>query len=126
MPSPWLAIKHAKDALKKDRKGRLACFSPCAEQVQRTLVEIQNQGFVELEMFEVINRPLEAEEIICSPLPEASNDLDANNKRPLTTVNIKQIFSRFKAEIKGHTSYLYFASLLPECDAPSVAVDSST
>ena len=43
VPSPWLAIKHAKRALKTG--GRLCCYSPCIEQVQRNCAAMREEGF---------------------------------------------------------------------------------
>ena len=115
LPSPWLAIAHAKAALKKDRPTRVACFSPCMEQVQRTLPELASHGFSEIEMYEVVLRPLEVEEIQVAGLPDQDGGSVAGRKRPLAQT---MPMAKHKAEIKGHTSYLYFASLLPDTPSP--------
>jgi tRNA (adenine57-N1/adenine58-N1)-methyltransferase len=46
LPSPWDALKSCKEAFKKDRIGRICCFSPCIEQVQRTCLHLKENGFV--------------------------------------------------------------------------------
>lgn len=108
LPSPWLAIGHAKTSLLKDRLCRLACFSPCMEQVQRTLPELISHGFHEIEMFEIVLRPLEVEELpIVAPLAEPSQ---IGRKRQMENT---MLAAKHRADIKGHTSYLYFATLLP-------------
>lgn len=108
LPSPWLAIAHAKRSLRRDRLARIACFSPCMEQVQRTLTVLLEEGFGELEMFEIVQRPLEVEEITLD-----AQRTRAGQKRALDEAR-PQLVSKYRTAIKGHTSYLYFASLLPQ------------
>ncbi|KAH9959767.1 S-adenosyl-L-methionine-dependent methyltransferase [Russula dissimulans] len=45
LPAPWEAIEHAKVALRKDRLTRICCFSPCIEQVLRTVSALNDAGF---------------------------------------------------------------------------------
>jgi tRNA (adenine57-N1/adenine58-N1)-methyltransferase len=45
LPSPWEALPFAKDAFKTNRIGRICCFSPCIEQVQRTVEALKELGF---------------------------------------------------------------------------------
>jgi tRNA (adenine57-N1/adenine58-N1)-methyltransferase len=37
MPSPWKAVAHAKNAIKKISGGKVASFSPCVEQIYQTV-----------------------------------------------------------------------------------------
>jgi tRNA A58 N-methylase Trm61 len=43
LPEPWLAIPHAAAALKPNKS--VCCYSPCMEQVQRTIAALQAEGF---------------------------------------------------------------------------------
>ena len=54
LPRPYDVIKHAKLALKKS--GRICCFSPCIEQVQKNSLELHSHGFIEVETIEVLKR----------------------------------------------------------------------
>ena len=46
LPSPWDAIASSKKALKKGRVGRLCSFSPCMEQVIKTVETLKEHGFI--------------------------------------------------------------------------------
>ena len=45
LPAPWDAVPHAKAALRTDRPARICCFSPCIEQVLRTVAALNAAGF---------------------------------------------------------------------------------
>jgi len=55
LPQPWDAIDHA-DAFLKDA-GRIVTFSPCIEQVQRTVTRLLEKNYTDLRTFECIRRP---------------------------------------------------------------------
>ncbi|OSD07354.1 GCD14-domain-containing protein [Trametes coccinea BRFM310] len=57
LPAPWDAVEHAKKALRKDRVTRICCFSPCMEQVLRTVSALNEAGFTEITMYETLLRP---------------------------------------------------------------------
>ncbi|KDR82962.1 hypothetical protein GALMADRAFT_220963 [Galerina marginata CBS 339.88] len=59
LPAPWDAVEHAKKALRKDRITRICCFSPCIEQVLRTVSALNEAGFTEITMYETLLRPIE-------------------------------------------------------------------
>ncbi|KAF8799358.1 GCD14-domain-containing protein [Phlegmacium glaucopus] len=63
LPAPWDAVEHAKNALRKDRTTRICCFSPCMEQVLRTVNALNEAGFTEITMFETLVRPIEVFQI---------------------------------------------------------------
>ncbi|KAA1469724.1 tRNA methyltransferase complex GCD14 subunit [Dentipellis sp. KUC8613] len=67
LPAPWEAVEHAKTALRKDRSGRICCFSPCMEQVLRTVSALNDAGFTEITMYETLLRPHEVSQVPALP-----------------------------------------------------------
>ncbi len=113
LPAPWEAIEHAKRTLRKDRPTRVCCFSPCAEQVQRTCEALRTSGFYEVEMFEVLLRDhivtkLDLKKDI---LPD---NLASSSSFPNASNPSSMLVSRPTDGMRGHTSYLTFATLIPD------------
>ncbi|KAK9247625.1 tRNA methyltransferase complex GCD14 subunit-domain-containing protein [Lipomyces tetrasporus] len=68
LPSPWIAIPHLKTVISKKKIVRICCFSPCMEQVQRTIEALQKEGWLDIEMVEVSCKRWEArKEMIRKP-----------------------------------------------------------
>ncbi|KAF9013152.1 1-methyladenosine methyltransferase catalytic subunit Gcd14 [Cyathus striatus] len=82
LPAPWDAVDHAKKALRKDRITRICCFSPCMEQVLRTVSTLNDAGFTEITMYETLLRPHEITSVP-PPLPvsQISTKLKAAERR---------------------------------------------
>jgi len=59
MPTPWLVVPHAYNALKNT--GVFASFSPTIEQVIRTVEAMRKTGFLEVETFECLVRKYQVE-----------------------------------------------------------------
>ncbi|KAG8921710.1 tRNA (adenine-N(1)-)-methyltransferase catalytic subunit trm61 [Tulasnella sp. 417] len=59
LPAPWEAIPSAKLALKKTQSTRICCFSPCAEQVLRTVSALNDSGFTSITMYETLLRTID-------------------------------------------------------------------
>ncbi|OZJ03332.1 hypothetical protein BZG36_04227 [Bifiguratus adelaidae] len=57
LPAPWEAIGSAKKAFKTRRSGKICCFSPCIEQVTKTVSALNEHGFVDITMYECLSRP---------------------------------------------------------------------
>lgn len=60
LPSPWDAITQLDPVMAADKKINICCFSPCIEQVDRTVKALQEHGWTKIEMVEVNNRRWEA------------------------------------------------------------------
>ncbi|KAG0301704.1 tRNA (adenine-N(1)-)-methyltransferase catalytic subunit trm61 [Dissophora globulifera] len=56
LPAPWEAVASAKRAFKQDKIGKICTFSPCIEQISRTVTALNEQGFVEIQMYECLIR----------------------------------------------------------------------
>ncbi|KAH0826207.1 tRNA methyltransferase complex subunit Cpd1 [Lanmaoa asiatica] len=63
LPAPWDAIDHAKKALRNDCPTRICCFSPCMEQVLRTVSALNEAGFTDITMYETLLRPHEVQQL---------------------------------------------------------------
>ena len=83
------------------------------EQVQKTLPELLNHGFCELEMHEVIVRHMDVDE---SPFASTSRAKETVGKKHLLRPSL--FTAKHKSDSRGHTSYLYSATLLPAQPLP--------
>ncbi|XP_020772944.2 tRNA (adenine(58)-N(1))-methyltransferase catalytic subunit TRMT61A [Boleophthalmus pectinirostris] len=117
IPSPWDAVGHAKNALKR-QGGRACSFSPCIEQVQRTCAAFSDHGFSELCTVEIL---LQVHDVrtVSLPLPDFGPNPDLNqdqnqdqnhnqNQSGPGAVTIKTTTA--PREIPGHTGFLTFAT----------------
>ncbi|KAF5360559.1 hypothetical protein D9756_005055 [Leucocoprinus leucothites] len=77
LPAPWDAVEHAKKALRKDRITRICCFSPCMEQVLRTVAALNEAGFTEVSMYETLLRPHEVTQV---PQPQLIGEVSSGLK----------------------------------------------
>lgn len=57
LPSPWKATKHASDIIKLG--GRQCNFSPCIEQVEKTIAKLSKLGFGNFVTYECLERKFE-------------------------------------------------------------------
>lgn len=60
LPSPWTAIPHLKSVVSKTSKVGICCFSPCIEQVDKTIEALEENGWTGIEMVEIAGRRWEA------------------------------------------------------------------
>lgn len=60
LPAPWEAVGHATKALRRDTVTRICCFSPCIEQVLKTVTALNEHGFTDVETFESLVRTHES------------------------------------------------------------------
>ena len=64
LPAPWLALKHLirgppSSPLNPTTSIHLCTFSPCIEQVQRTIAALRQLGWLEIEMVEIAAKRIE-------------------------------------------------------------------
>lgn len=60
LPSPWTAIPHLKKVVSSKSRVGICCFSPCIEQVEKTVKALQENGWSSIEMIEVFGKRWEA------------------------------------------------------------------
>lgn len=60
LPAPWEAVPFAKEVLRQDVSTRICCFSPCIEQVLRTVTSLSEHGFTDVTMYESLVRTHES------------------------------------------------------------------
>lgn len=60
LPAPWEAVSCATQALRRNSVGRVCCFSPCIEQVLKTVSALTEHGFTDVETFESLVRTHES------------------------------------------------------------------
>ncbi|WFD42227.1 guanidinoacetate N-methyltransferase [Malassezia psittaci] len=56
LPAPWEAIENVRASLRKDVMTRICCFSPCIEQVLRTVNALSEHGFNDISTYESLIR----------------------------------------------------------------------
>lgn len=60
LPAPWEAIPFVPSVLNPSHTTRICCFSPCIEQVLRTVKALYEHGFKDVEMYESLVRTHES------------------------------------------------------------------
>jgi tRNA (adenine57-N1/adenine58-N1)-methyltransferase len=65
MPQPWEAIEKVKHYLKLS--GTLVSFSPTIEQIKKTTLVLREQGFFEINTYELIKRKMQVKENATRP-----------------------------------------------------------
>lgn len=63
LPAPWLALKHLtrspSSPLDPHTASHICTFSPCIEQVQRTITSLRSLGWLDIEMVEIAAKRIE-------------------------------------------------------------------
>ncbi|BFZ54572.1 tRNA (adenine-N(1)-)-methyltransferase catalytic subunit trm61 [Savitreella phatthalungensis] len=73
LPAPWDAIEHL--TVHTSTTTRICCFSPCIEQVQKTVLSLKEHGWTGIDCFEVSMREWEARKGLQRNLGEAVDRL---------------------------------------------------
>jgi tRNA A58 N-methylase Trm61 len=137
LPAPWEAIGSAKEAFKQDRTGKICCFSPCIEQVARSVIALEEHGFIDITMYECLIKEHTVQPLQKVTFQDAiknAQDRKAKGLPSVDTVAAKRkitkeepipsaqeveesvnlmLVSKTLGETRGHTSYLTFATFLP-------------
>lgn len=128
LPHPWECIPKARKVLKKG--GRICCFSPCIEQVQKSCIVLAENQFLDVSTYECVLKPYEIRNLEMKLL-----DFGVDNKNPSESLDastsdscdngsgvkdyvsnngvkrVKSYFGSFPSlNMAGHTGFLSFAT----------------
>lgn len=109
LPCPWAVVKAAKSKLKEN--GCFVSFSPCIEQVDKTMVEMRKEGFIHPRMFEVCYRGYN---YVKSEKLRVPQNFDRNNgiyieEGQCFEYKYEDILVDTSRDMRGHTGYLTIA-----------------
>ncbi len=65
MPTPWLVVEHARNALKGS--GFFVSFNPTLNQVSKTIVKLRESGFFDIRVVEVFEREYQVDPVALRP-----------------------------------------------------------
>lgn len=96
LPSPWEAIPHLKSVITHETEARICCFSPCVEQVLKTVTALQENGWTKIEMTEVSSLLWESRKVMIRELDDAIKRLKDVKKRQLEGIEyMKQMAVKY-------------------------------
>ncbi|ANB15788.1 Gcd14p [Sugiyamaella lignohabitans] len=90
LPSPWTAIPRLKSCLATDRVVSICCFSPCMEQVIKTVETLRKEGFQRIEMVEISSKRWEGHRNMVRNLDDALQRLKDVKERRLYGLEIRK------------------------------------
>ncbi|ORZ28591.1 tRNA methyltransferase complex subunit Cpd1 [Lobosporangium transversale] len=96
LPAPWEAVASAKKAFKQDKIGKICTFSPCIEQISRTVTSLSENGFVDIQMYECLIRFNEIRVIPMWTIDEAMEKQRAIEKKRKRAVP-REVSSKIKS-----------------------------
>lgn len=104
LPSPWGVIESINNKLKYN--GRLVSFSPCIEQISKTIEKLKEYNYMKPRIFEIQIRGYNyvKTERVKVPCLGVKRNLNFNNNYIEQSINI----STSRNDMKGHTGFLLF------------------
>lgn len=86
LPAPWEAISHLDKVISRDEKVELCCFSPCIEQVDKTIEAMNRYGWNNIQMVEIQGKRYESRRQMVRTLDDALGRLKDIKRRKLEGV----------------------------------------
>lgn len=105
LPAPWEAIPNLDKVISKDREIHICCFSPCVEQVVKTVKVLQEEGWSKIEMTEVSSLTWESRKAMKREVGDAIKRLEDVKKRQLEGIEyMKKMSEKYGSnkEAKSH------------------------
>ncbi|GME92780.1 unnamed protein product [Ambrosiozyma monospora] len=90
LPSPWEAIPHLQSVIAKDRAVGICCFSPCIEQVTKTIEALQKHGWIDIEMTEIAGKKWDSRKEMIREVDDAVERLKDIQKRQAEGIEKKK------------------------------------
>ena len=81
LPAPWEAIPNLDKVISNEKKVGICCFSPCIEQVDKTLEALEECGWQDVQMVEIQGRQYEARRQMVRKLDDALERLKDVKRR---------------------------------------------
>lgn len=99
LPAPWDAIPHLDQVISQESKVSLCCFSPCIEQVDKTLEALEKHGWTDMEMVEIQGRQYESRRQMVRSLDDALQRLqDVKERKQVGVERRKRMFNKLVSE----------------------------
>lgn len=103
LPAPWEAIPNLNDprVMNQNKQVRVCCFSPCFEQVDKTVEALENNGWGSIEMVEIQGKNYEGRRRMVKSIEDAITVLcDQKQRRNLGAEKYRK-YKQAKREIEG-------------------------
>lgn len=104
LPAPWEAIAHLSTVISMTEKVGICCFSPCIEQVAKTLDALKEHGWTSVQMVEIQARKWEARQQMVRQVDDAVLRLKDVKRRKLIGIERKRKFYAEHGEPSGNDS----------------------
>lgn len=105
LPAPWEAVASAKKAFRQNKIGKICTFSPCIEQISKTVTALNEHGFVDIQMYECLIRFNELRVHNVVPIDEAlekEREFESKRKRALPRV-LRESFKKSLEDARNST-----------------------
>lgn len=104
LPSPWTAIPHLDKVINLKIRVGICCFSPCIEQVDKTVRALQENGWTQIEMVEIAGRRWEARKDMVRDVKDVVSKLkDIQSRKSQGIESRRQAKLQQKAEKSENT-----------------------
>ncbi|EGW33820.1 adenine-N(1)--methyltransferase catalytic subunit TRM61 [Spathaspora passalidarum NRRL Y-27907] len=105
LPSPWTAIPHLNKVIAEDRQVGICCFSPCIEQVEKTVKALEDDGWTSIEMVEVAGKRWEARKDMVKHVDDVVKRLkDIQDRKSQGIEKLRNVNSTAPSEVSSTES----------------------